>query len=231
MLSDITHWLISYLSSISEAIPLPLFTFLGSIIEEVIAPIPSPLVMTLAGSIAATNQQTLVYLFLIAATGAFGKTLASYLMYLLADKFEDVVLTKFGKFLGVSHREVERIGKHLNKGWRDDVILILLRAIPIIPSAPISIVSGLIKLNIRTFLISTFLGTVLRNVVYLLVGFTGVNATESLIVIFEDFEIIGYIVVIFIALLIFGYVYFQHKKEKVLHKLFEKNESESQDTK
>lgn len=224
MLSQINHGIITYLNTISDVIPLPWFTFLGSIIEEIIAPIPSPLVMTLAGSIAATNHQTWVFLIGIALTGAFGKTLASYLMYVIADKFEDIVLSKFGVFLGVSHREVERIGKHLNKGWRDDIVLIILRTIPIIPSAPISIVCGLIKLNMRTFFVSTFVGTTFRNLIYLAVGFTGVNATESIIVAFEDLEIVGYVLIALIVLVVM-YVLVKHKKEKLLQRLLGENES------
>lgn len=229
MLNQITHTFITYLNSISGIIPLPAFTFLGSIIEEIIAPIPSPLVMTFAGSIAAARNTSYIFIVWIALTGAAGKTLASYLMYIVADKFEDIVLTKFGRFLGVTHKEVEQIGKHLNKGWRDDILLIVLRAIPIIPSAPVSIVSGLIKINMRTFLMSTFIGTVLRNLIYLFVGFTGVNATESLIVTLEDFEIVGYIIIgIFVAGVI-GYIFLRHKKEILLHKLLGKHDEDKSD--
>lgn len=193
-------------------------------IEEIIAPIPSPLVMTLAGSIAAKHTQSYVYLLFIAVTGAIGKTFASYLLYVIADRFEDLVLKKFGKFFGVSHKEVERIGKHLNKGWKDDILIIILRAVPIIPSAPVSIVSGLIKMNLRTFITSTWIGTVLRNFIYLTIGFTGVNATESLIVKMEDFEIIGYLILIVFVLLIIGYLLFQRKKEVLLSKILGKHD-------
>lgn len=180
--------------------------------------------MTLAGSIAATRQNGYLYLLFIATTGALGKTIASYVMYVIADKFEDVVLIKFGKFLGVSHKEVERIGKYLNKGWKDDILLTVLRAIPIIPSAPVSIVSGLIKLNMRTFLLSTFIGTILRNLMYLSVGFTGVNATESLIVKLEDFEIVGYIIIGVFVVGGLGYIVLRHKKEALLQKLLGKHD-------
>ena len=209
MLSQFTNTLIELLKRISDVLPLPWFTFLGSFIEEIIAPIPSPLVMTLAGSIAATQSHKWAFLGLLAMVGAVGKTIASYILYYLADKGEDIVLTKFGKFLGVTHKQVESIGSRMNKGWKDDLFLLLLRAAPIVPSAPISIICGLIKLNLRTYITSTLAGTFIRNIFYLVVGYMGVNATEAIILKLENFEIFGYVVVVLLLAAIIGYVYFQ----------------------
>jgi len=178
MLSQLLSPLIELLHQLSGIMPLPIFTFFGAFIEEVIAPIPSPLVMTLAGSMAASLGRAWTYLIWLALVGAIGKTIGSYIIYVISDKGEDIVLNKFGKYLGVSHKEVEIIGKHLNKGWRDEFVLILLRAIPIMPTAPVSIVCGLIKINLKTYLSSTFIGTLIRNVFYLYLGFTSVGALE-----------------------------------------------------
>ena len=42
--------IIDYIQNFSEIFPLEWFVFLGGIVEEVIAPIPSPVIMTFAGS-------------------------------------------------------------------------------------------------------------------------------------------------------------------------------------
>ncbi len=213
MLSGIIQPFINLLYRISEILPLPWFTFLGALIEEVIAPIPSPLVMTLAGSMAASQKNTWMYLLLLSLFGAIGKTIGSYLIYLFADKGEDLVTNKLGKFLGVSHKEIEAIGKHLNKGWRDVIVLFLLRAIPIMPTAPVSIVCGLIKINLRTYLTSTFLGTLVRNIFYLYLGFTSVNALESLNEGIDSLEKFGYLILIILVAAIMGFIYYQRKKD------------------
>ncbi len=220
MFTELTHTVIQFLMRISDVIPLPWFTFLGSFIEEIIAPIPSPLIMTLAGTLAVSEKYGWIQLIFIATTAAIGKTIASYIMYALADKGEDIVLTKFGKFLGVSHKKVESIGAHLNKGWQDDIVLILLRAVPIIPTAPISIICGLIKVNLRTYITSTFIGTCIRNILYLAIGYNGANAVEAIIVRIEDFEIVGYGVIILLVASIVGYMYYQRHKEAIFHRLF-----------
>lgn len=225
MLSQITHSIIESLKNISQLVPLPWFTFLGTFIEEIIAPIPSPLVMTLAGSLAASGGSAGSYLAILAILGSLGKTLASLLLYIVADKGEDIVLHKFGKFFGVSHKQVEEIGNKLNKGWRDDILIIILRAIPVIPSAPVSIICGLIKLNKRTYITSTFIGTTLRNLFYLGLGYTGVNATESIILEMENFEMIGYAILALVVFATTGYLYFQKHKESIISRLFSHPES------
>jgi membrane protein DedA with SNARE-associated domain len=213
MLSDLLQPLIDLLHQFSEIMPLPWFAFVGAFVEEVIAPIPSPLVMTLAGSISATNDNPISYLFFLAFIGAVGKTIGSYIIYVLADKGEDVVMNKFGKLLGVSHREVEIIGKHLNKGWRDDFVLFLLRAVPIMPTAPVSIVCGLVKLNLRTYITSTFLGTMVRNIFYLYLGYTSLGALESVNEGIDSFEKIGYLVILITLGLAFAYIFYQRKND------------------
>ncbi len=210
--------IINFLVDIANKTPIEAFVLIGSFVEEVIAPIPSPLVMTLAGSIAEAQGKTLPSLFLLALLGAFAKTVGSWIIYVVSDKAEDLVIGRFGKFLGVSHKEVERIGKLLNSGGiKDDIVLFLLRAIPIIPTAPVSIVSGLVKLNLRTYLNSTFWGTMVRNILYLYLGFSGLTTLEALNEGFETWETLGYIVLFVLLVVGVGWMYFRRGK---LHKKF-----------
>lgn len=213
MLSQLLNPIIDLLHQLSGIMPLPIFTFFGAFVEEVLAPIPSPLVMTLAGSMAASLGRTWTYLLWLALVGAIGKTIGSYIIYVISDKGEDFVLNKFGKYLGVSHKEVEIIGKHLNKGWRDEFVLILLRAVPIMPTAPVSIVCGLIKVNLKTYLSSTFIGTLIRNIFYLYLGFTSVGALESINEGIDSFEKIGYLILLILVAAGLLFIYVQKKNE------------------
>jgi len=172
--------IVDYVKMLAGSTPLEVFVFLGSILEEIIAPIPSPLVMMIAGTLAHTQNQTFIYLFLLALIASIGKTIGSWFFYVLADKTEDLVLTRFGKVLGISHKEVENIGRHFNGGWRDDAILFLLRALPIMPTSLVSIVCGFIKLNIRTYLRATFFGYFIRSFIFLYIGYTGIATYDSL---------------------------------------------------
>ena len=202
---------VGYLTHLATKIPVTIFVTVGAFVEEVIAPIPSPLVMTLAGSIAEAQGRPVLFLLLLALLGAAAKTLGSWVVYFVSDKAEDLVLGKFGKFLGVSHKEVEGIGKLLSGGIKDDLILFLLRAIPIVPTAPVSIVSGLLKLKLRTYLNSTFWGTLVRNILYLYLGFSGFKTLESLNEGLETWESVGY-VIIFALLAVLVIWFYQRRR-------------------
>ncbi|HEY5601227.1 MAG TPA: VTT domain-containing protein [Patescibacteria group bacterium] len=198
--------------NLAQSIPLELYVPIGALIEEIIAPIPSPIVMTTAGSIANAQNLPLSYIFFLAPLGAIGKTLGAWVLYTIADKAEDLVLTKFGKLIGVSHREVESIGKHFKGGIRDDIILTVIRATPVIPSAPVSVVCGVLKIKLRTFLISTLAGTTVRNALFLYFGFAGLATFENIVSGLNTFEsIIQAIMVLFVgAIIIWAY----HKRRR-----------------
>ena len=68
---------------------------------------------------------------------------------------------------------MENIGKHFNGTWKDDVILLVLRSLPIMPTSLVSVVCGFIKLNMRTYLQSTFIGYFIRSFIFLYIGYTG----------------------------------------------------------
>lgn len=178
--------LLRWLEELSRNVPVELFAPIASFIEEIIAPIPSPFVMTLSGSMAAAQGSPFWYLFVIAAIAAVGKLLASIILYVVADKAEDVILSKLGKFIGVSHQQVENLGKRFTGKPRDYLTLFLIRAAPFIPSAPVSLISGVLSIPMRLYIISTYFGTIVRDFIYLYIGFTGIEAANALTHGFED---------------------------------------------
>jgi len=205
--------LLHSLLALAQKIPIELYSIIGPFAEEIISPIPSPFVMASAGSIAAAQAKPLIYLLWLALLGAFGKTVASWILYFAADKAEDIVIGRFGKFVGVSHKEVEELGRHFNGGWRDNVVIFFARFIPIIPSSPISVVCGVIKINVWTYLSSTFFGTIFRNLFYLYFGYAGLNAYESTLEGLDSAEsVVQIVMVVGIAVLIGWFYYIRSKK-------------------
>jgi membrane protein DedA with SNARE-associated domain len=203
LISPLTVWL----SDLAIRIPLEGFVLFGSFIEEVIAPIPSPFVMTAAGSIAVGQGRPMIALLWIATLGAVGKVAGSYILYLAADKLEDLLLPRFGRFLGITHAQIERIGKHFSGSWKDILVLTFIRSLPILPSAPVSIACGAIKLRLRTYLIGTTVGTVIRNLFYLYLGYAGLTQSKNLLDGVSSIEsIVEILMVIGVAcLILWGY--------------------------
>jgi 2,3-bisphosphoglycerate-dependent phosphoglycerate mutase len=199
--------ILTYLELMATKVPLEIFTVIGSFLEEVIAPIPSPFVLTIAGSITKAQHNALIYILFIAVLAAASKTFGSWFLYIITDKLEDVFIPRFGKFFGIQHENIEKIGKYFNGTKRDWLVLFALRSIPIMPSSPISITCGFIKLNKRLFIVTTFFGSIIRSLFFLYLGYTGLAASESVIGGLDKTEstVQIFVVIGILALLVWGY--------------------------
>lgn len=202
---------ITWLENAAQAVPLPVFVLVGGIIEEIIAPIPSPLVATLAGSIASAQHLGIPYLLWICALASIAKTVGAWLFYVLGDKLEDVAIPRFGKYIGVRHDDLEHFGAHFKGTWKDDMILLILRSIPVMPSTPVSLVCGILKINLRTFLVATYLGFYVRNLTFMFLGYTGLAAAGSLMEGIDTAETVLKIVIVLAAAAILGWLYWKRR--------------------
>lgn len=209
MFALLEEQLLTYVHTLS----LEMFVFLASFIEEVVAPIPSPTVMVLAGSFAQIQSYTLLQLIPLAVLGAFGKTIGAIIVYIISDKAEDVVMTRFGKFFNVTHDDVERFGKKLGKGPRDYFLLTGLRALPIMPSVLLSVGSGLLKVPMRVFIVSTFLGTIVRDGVYLYAGYVGTEALAAFVNLSSHLESYVEVLIVLVLVLLIGFSLYKKRKK------------------
>ncbi len=164
------------LMNLSSTMPLEWFVFIASIVEEIIAPIPSPTVMVLSGSFASVQQYGVHGLLLLACIGAIGKTVGALVVYWVSYYAEGLVLNKFGKFFGVSQEAIEHFGTKIGTGYRGYASLTLFRALPIVPSVIVSVGSGVLKIPLRIFIVSAFFGTIVRDGFYLYAGYAGTQA-------------------------------------------------------
>lgn len=168
--------LIGYLNFLSQKLPLEVFCFLGSLIEEIVGPIPSPVILMSSGSIASQRGIHWYYLIILAMFASAGKTIASWLIFYITDKTEDFLLSKFGRLLGVSHKNVEKIGSYFNGSWKDDFLIFIFRAIPIFPTTTVSVACGFIKIDQKSFIRSTFFGFFIRSLFILYLGYQGIES-------------------------------------------------------
>lgn len=161
--------------------PLEAFVFLGSFLEEVISPIPSALIMGTAGSLALMQGKAMWYLLLLALVGNLGKTLGAWCYYFLGDKLEDIFIPFATKWFGIRHKDLESIGKRfVGHHWKDGGVLFLLRLLPPFPTTPVSIVAGMIKMDVRVFLIATYAGNFFKDLIYLYIGYAGLAKLGAL---------------------------------------------------
>ncbi|HPX77886.1 MAG TPA: membrane-associated protein, partial [Methanobacterium sp.] len=102
----------------------PLGVFLASIIEEIIAPIPSTLVILGTSFIilkgAVISPETVFSLFInVVLPASLGVTLGSVLVYGLAYYLGKELIDRWGKYLGVSWEYIEKVQDKFQEGRSD----------------------------------------------------------------------------------------------------------------
>jgi len=200
----------------------PWSVFVGVIIESVIVPIPSPLVIMGAGFILIDPQLSMQGAFLqvlplIVLPGAVASTLGAYFAYAIGYLGGKPLIQRWEKFLGFGWQEIEAMERRFRRGHVNATIF-FLRALPIFPLSVISAAAGLIRLPLRQFSLWTFYGTIPR---CLSLGYLGwwVGETYHHIAYGIDrAETIGSLLVI---LAIFGMIFWL--RAKVRGKIFNKS--------
>ena len=203
------------LTSLASQTSLEFFALWTSFLEEIITPIPSPSISIMIGFLASVQTYTIFGLILLTVISAFGKTLGALSVYIIVDKVEDVLMGRIGKFIGVTHVEIENLGNKLSNDWKDYVILFVLRTIPIFPSTLISVGAGFLKIRLKLFLITTFFGSIIRNFLYIYLGYFSIEMARFWINKIEFSKNIIYLLfgLFFIGLII--YLLYRRTKNKV----------------
>lgn len=154
--------------------------FAGVIIESVIVPIPSPLVIMGAGFILISPELTFTgamfpILLLIVLPGSIGSTLGAYIGYGIGFWGGKPLVEQWKGFLGINWLEVDAFQRRL-RGGQVRAIIFWLRAIPIFPLSLISVAAGFVRLAPWTFTLWTFYGSIPR---CLFLGYLGWGLGET----------------------------------------------------
>jgi membrane protein DedA with SNARE-associated domain len=211
MFAYLEQILISYTGQIHLAIFSPVVSF----IEEVVPPIPSPSVMIATGAMAQVQGYAFYGLLILTLLGAIGKTFGAIVAYFIANKIEDLMSGKIAKFFGVTSEQIQSFGSRLGKGAWDYIILIVLRSLPIVPSSILSVGCGLLKVRFRLFVISTFLGSLIRDFIYIYLGYVGTTAFHKIFIAkTNSLESTIQIIAVLAIIIFLAYLYFRRGKAK-----------------
>ena len=155
---------------------LYLGVFLAALIETIIPPIPTMAVFPTAGFIASQNGLGIIEVVLLGIVGGFGASIGSTVIYLIALKLGRTALLRYLKKVKVSEKKMDRVEKWFEK-YGDKAVL-FGRMIPVFREM-ISIPAGLLKMNIKKFLVYTVLGSCGWGITMVMVGyFFGVATFE-----------------------------------------------------
>ena len=153
--------------------------FLGSIIEEVIAVIPSALVQMGGGFFLVSGPVSIVtigeLLWRVVLPASVGVTLGSVVIYGIVRFGGKVLVDRFAPLLGFSWDEMSTKMQWF-KGKKNTWFVVFLRMIPLLPSVVVCTYAGLSRMSLLWYVIATFFGTAVRA---FLLGFAGWQIGEA----------------------------------------------------
>ncbi len=191
---------------------------IGVMIEQIIVPIPSPLIIMGAGAILIPHSISipnafLQILWIIVLPGSLASTLGSYIGYMISFYGGKALVLRLQRFLDVDWDQIERLEKRF-QGRREAWSIFLSRAIPVFPISLVSVFAGLLRISIKPFTIYTFLGSIFR---CFFLGFFGwwIGATyKKAATRIDSVETIISIVMLIGIGVVFGYLYYKFRRSK-----------------
>ncbi|MGE5218471.1 MAG: DedA family protein [Chloroflexota bacterium] len=174
-MTDILDWIMDSIRTYG-----PWSVFAGVIIESVIVPIPSPLIIMGAGFVLISADlsflQALAPIVLqIVLPGSVASTLGAYIGYGIGYFGGKPMVDRWERFLGFTWNHVVAMERRFQSGQVNTSIF-FLRALPIFPLSVISAAAGLLRLPLRQFSLWTFYGTIPR---CLFLGYLGWGLGET----------------------------------------------------
>ncbi len=214
MISELTKWIMELMRSHGQ-----LSVFIGVMIEQIIVPIPSPLIIMGAGAILimpglSIEKALIDILWIIVLPGTIASTLGSYIGYMISFYGGRALVLRLRRFLDINWEDIENLEKRFMRK-KEGMAIFFFRAIPVFPISLVSIFAGLIRIPIKPFTIFTFLGSIFR---CLFLGFFGwwVGATyQKVATRLDSVETIVSIIMLIAMGLTFTFLYYKFRKSRL----------------
>ena len=211
MIADITQWVMELMRTYGQ-----LSVFIGVMIEQIIVPIPSPLIIMGAGAILispdlAISKAFLQILWIIVLPGTIASTLGSYIGYLISYYGGKALVVRFQRFLGADWNQIENLEKRF-RGKKEALSIFLTRAIPVFPISLVSIFAGLLRIPIKPFTFYTFLGSIFRCFFLAFFGWWIGATYEKAATHLDSVETVVSILMLIGMGVAFGYLYYKFRK-------------------
>lgn len=177
--------------------------FIGMSLESACIPIPSEIIMPFSGFVVwqGNTNMTLIGITII---GALGNLTGSLIAYFVGLKGGRPLLEKYGKYLLITHSKLELADSWFLKYGGEAVLI--SRVLPIIRTF-ISLPAGIARMDIKKFILYTFIGSLPWSFV---LGYIGVQLGPNWEIIRGYFHTLDIIVAIGL-LGIIGYLIYKYK--------------------
>ncbi len=183
------------------------FGYLGiiflMILESCALPVSSEIVLGTAGFLSGQGKFNF-YLVVLSATA--GTLIGSSLLYLIGAKGGRIFLEKYGKYLLISKKDIEKADKWFAKYGNFAVFIGIM--LPVIKTY-IGFPPGASLMNYKKFAVFVVAGSLIYNTV---VAYLGLKLGQNIYLIKPFFHKVGLAMIIIIFILFFVYLYAHVKK-------------------
>ena len=181
-------------------------------LESALIPIPSELVMTLAGVPAASGKLSLVGAI---AVGILGNLIGSVILWAIGRTGGRVLVERFGRFVLVKPKDLDRAERWFQR--HGEAAVIVSRLLPVVRSV-ISLPAGVAEMPVGKFSLYTLIGSIPFVALLTLAGYwLGSNYT----VVVKVIQDLGYGLGAVLALLIIGFLWFRYRRRSNLEAIGE----------
>lgn len=183
-------------------------------IESACVPLPSEIIMPLAGWMLIKHQSlSVMYTLLAGVYGALGCTLGSIIAYIVGLWGGRTFLEKYGRYALISHQDLILADRWFNKSgsWA----IFISRLLPVIRTF-ISLPAGIARMNLIKFLIYTFIGSFIWCAGLAYGGYQLGEHWEQIRILMRPFDpIIGALIIVLIAYFFYRRVKHLKARDKI----------------
>ena len=192
----------------------PLSMFIGGLVEQVIVPIPSPII-TMSGGVFLVSrtlpffQSIWEIITKVSLPYSIGAIIGTSMVFLVAYFGGRPLIDKFGKYVGIKWSLIEKIRADFQKTIKDELFIFIAVIIPVVPVSLISGFCGGFRIKPQKFYPIMFLALIIRSTI---LGFIGLQMGEAFTGLAHGLDKVESIVTVVGASLILGFLFFKREK-------------------
>jgi membrane protein DedA with SNARE-associated domain len=159
--ASLEQWLLQVIANTYGLLQWPGVVALMAI-ESACIPLPSELIMPLAGWMLIRDQSLpATYALVAGAYGALGNTIGSVIAYVVGMWAGRPLLNRYGRYILMSQHDLDRAERWFSE--RGSWTVFISRVLPVVRTY-ISLPAGIARMNIITFVLYTFIGSFMWSV-------------------------------------------------------------------
>jgi len=186
----------------------------GGFIEQIIVPIPSPIITMAGGAFLVSHTvfsfNTIWEIFTkVSLPYSIGATIGTSLVFLTTYYGGKPLIDQFGKYIGISWKLIEKVRSDFKKSINDEVFVFVASIIPVVPVSLVSAFCGGFKFKPQKFYPTIFLALLIRATI---LGFVGFQMGEAFTDMAHGLDKIESVLTVIGAILILGFLYLKREK-------------------